>query len=178
MTTSFVETLTKVLQLEQEQSYQDRSVIGGIETFMLRRASELENSPEFPAGKELNSLLAFPYGNASVRKRQIWVSELLKLLNQTNATSLIDISPPKYRSNKNHPKPDIESVEFLFKASTALRGVDTKTAERLGKLGIGNIWDLMFNPPRTYLDFSNVLPINQLNPGTPCTVQGLSLIHI
>jgi len=52
-----------------------------------------------------------------------------------------------------------DSVEYI-------KGVGPETAKKLEKLGIVTIRDLLTNWPRKYDDYSNVLPIGQLQPGT------------
>lgn len=51
---------------------------------------------------------------------------------------------------------------------TKLAGVGPKMAERLSKLGIEKMQDLLFHFPFRYDDFSKVTPISKVGPGTFC----------
>lgn len=49
-----------------------------------------------------------------------------------------------------------------------IKGVGEKRAVLLNKLGINTVYDLVHYFPRTYLDFSNTVPIKDLIPDTVC----------
>lgn len=53
---------------------------------------------------------------------------------------------------------------------TTLKGVGDKLAERLGKLGLVSVQDVLFHLPLRYEDRSRVYPIATLVPGTSATV--------
>ncbi|HEV8479974.1 MAG TPA: DNA helicase RecG, partial [Candidatus Eisenbacteria bacterium] len=53
-----------------------------------------------------------------------------------------------------------------------LPGVGPKRAERLSKLGIGRVEDLLRHVPRDYLDARNIVQIRDLKPGQLATVIG------
>jgi len=55
---------------------------------------------------------------------------------------------------------------------TALKGVGPKSAERLGKLGIDSVQDLLFHLPIRYQDRTRILPIGSLRPGDQAVIQG------
>jgi ATP-dependent DNA helicase RecG len=57
-------------------------------------------------------------------------------------------------------------------AVTALRGVGSKNAERLARLGIESVQDLLFHLPIRYQDRTRVVPIGGLRPGDQAVVQG------
>ncbi|MQG26368.1 MAG: ATP-dependent DNA helicase RecG [SAR202 cluster bacterium] len=172
MTTFLLETLVKILSLETEQEYQDRSVIGGMNTF-LNTAFHPSHIPEqLITDSELASLMKFDYSTASISKRRLWVSTVSNKIQRISKPDSLNISPPK-RTSRTSPKKKMNNNSFsLFNKVTDLKGVDTKTQERLGRLGISNIWDLLFNPPRTLLDYSNLLPISEVRPGEACTILG------
>tara|TARA_B100000029_G_scaffold516817_1_gene635043 strand:+ start:17583 stop:20045 length:2463 start_codon:yes stop_codon:yes gene_type:complete len=168
-----LQTLLKILELEQRQNYQDRSVIGGIEGFLKTNSSLWSSYSDLNADAELQSLLSFPYSNASFAKRQLWVSTITGKIIKQNTPKPINITPPKRTAaprKKNVNKST--SIESLFQPVTVLKGVDSKTQERLNKIGIANVWDLLFNPPRALIDYSLSLPVNEVKPGVPCTIEG------
>ena len=55
---------------------------------------------------------------------------------------------------------------------TSLKGVGPKMAERLEKLGLASVQDLLFHLPLRYEDRTRVYPIAGLMPGIHCAVQG------
>jgi ATP-dependent DNA helicase RecG len=60
----------------------------------------------------------------------------------------------------------------LTEPITKLPGVGQVYQERLGRLGIGMIQDLLFHFPVRFLDFSQLTPIDQLTPGQIKAIQG------
>ena len=54
-----------------------------------------------------------------------------------------------------------------------LRGVGPQVAERLAKLGIWSVEDLLFHLPLRYEDRTRVTPIGALRPGFHATVEGV-----
>lgn len=61
---------------------------------------------------------------------------------------------------------------MLSKPIRYLKGVGPARAERLGKLGISTVSDMLLHLPRTYLDRRNVVSIASLRPGQEATVVG------
>lgn len=55
---------------------------------------------------------------------------------------------------------------------TALRGVGASLAERLGRLGITQVQDLLFLLPLRYEDRTRVSPIGTLSPGVRAVIEG------
>lgn len=55
---------------------------------------------------------------------------------------------------------------------TALKGIASKMAEKLTKLGINSVQDILFHLPLRYEDRSRIYPISQLHSGNFGTIQG------
>ena len=60
----------------------------------------------------------------------------------------------------------------LSQSVTALKGVGAKVAERLEKLGITQIQDLLFHLPLRYQDRTRILPMGSLRPQQEGVVEG------
>ena len=61
-------------------------------------------------------------------------------------------------------------------ALTRLKGVGPKVAERLQKMGISNIQDLLFHLPLRYEDRTRIVPMGSLRLGETAVVQGKVLL--
>lgn len=55
---------------------------------------------------------------------------------------------------------------------TALKGVGASFAEKLARIGIGSVQDLVFHLPIRYSDRTRILPIGSLTPGAHVVVEG------
>ncbi len=56
---------------------------------------------------------------------------------------------------------------------SSLKGVGPRVAERLARLGIRSLQDLLFHLPLRYQDRTHVVPIGALQPGTEAVVEGV-----
>lgn len=57
-------------------------------------------------------------------------------------------------------------------ALTALKGVGKQLAEKLSKLGLNNLQDLLFHLPLRYIDRTRVTPIGALQPNMSAVIEG------
>lgn len=55
---------------------------------------------------------------------------------------------------------------------TALSGVGAAIAEKLSRIGINNVQDLLFHLPMRYEDRTRVTPIADVRPESYCTIEG------
>ncbi|UYN90328.1 MAG: ATP-dependent DNA helicase RecG [Anaerolineales bacterium] len=81
--------------------------------------------------------------------------------------------PPVRRSKPPARRAKIEGEPAALEASTTvLTGVGPVNAERLEKLGIYTLGDMLYHFPRRYDDYSQLLPIRELKFGQVVTVIG------
>ncbi|QYK51648.1 MAG: ATP-dependent DNA helicase RecG [Anaerolineales bacterium] len=83
---------------------------------------------------------------------------------------------PKPAARRNKPPARRAKIEgepaALDASTTVLTGVGPVNAERLEKLGIYTLGDMLYHFPRRYDDYSQLLPIRQLKYGQVVTVIG------
>jgi ATP-dependent DNA helicase RecG len=56
---------------------------------------------------------------------------------------------------------------------TALKGVGAALAEKLAKVGLENLQDVLFHLPLRYQDRTRIVPIGELRPGQDAVVEGI-----
>jgi ATP-dependent DNA helicase RecG len=66
-----------------------------------------------------------------------------------------------------------ERSKRMIEPVTVLKGVGPKLAERLAKIGIRTVTDLLFHLPLRYQDRTRVLPMGSLRPGDEGMVEGV-----
>ena len=187
--TTPIEKLTKILRLEAE-AYQDKAVVGGLARYadtwlqeagaafgseaggwaqdVADRLRAYSNLPDCDVRREalttLSKVLEAPPSHPSPRRK----GEREKV---TSAPS----PPPKARSHREAAtrpaKPAPGRVRTgLDSPVTVLQGVGARQSERLAKLGIQTIRDMLYTFPHRYDDYSQLKPINSLEYGEEVTI--------
>jgi ATP-dependent DNA helicase RecG len=64
-------------------------------------------------------------------------------------------------------------TELAAVAVTALKGVGAALAEKLAKVGLENLQDVLFHLPLRYQDRTRIVPIGALRPGQDAVVEGI-----
>jgi len=177
--TSAFEKLTKILALEQEQGYRNRVVIGGLEKFAPfwreEARQEGEGLEHTRLVEEVVALLqSYPtLEDRGARERA--VDEMLTRLGQKPRR--VKEKPPE-REKAVEPRakqPPVHSTGKrlgLDSPVTTLVGIGPSHAERLERLGVETIRDLLYLFPHRYNDFSSLKTINQLEYGDEVTIIG------
>jgi len=77
---------------------------------------------------------------------------------------------PAFRSQDVFLTLTADSLDQM--AVTALKGVGPKNAERLERLGIHSVQDILFHLPLRYQDRTRIVPIGSLRPGDQAVIEG------
>ncbi|MCP4360086.1 MAG: ATP-dependent DNA helicase RecG [Chloroflexi bacterium] len=189
--------LQQVLDLEAKQGYKNKAVVGGIgqfATFWVGQAREEAVDEQDKALVEQVAEVLSGYGrlpgpearakamqdlNTQLRHRADRVGEPTPPPTKKAAKPKPAVAKPKPQKQKQKPpppKPQPKIVdpdpEGLSQSVTALKGVGPKIGERLAKLGVTTIWDLLYIFPRRYDDYTLMKPINRLEYGEQVTIIG------
>ena len=177
-----LDSFRKILQLEQARNFDNKAVTSGLDDFLARWNAQLRTHLSNTA--DADKLLARPYSRMSPNQRAEWVDTCLSLLNSsptaessTPPPSVIPakagIQPsrkPSPSKQSSPPKPSPPDPDALYKPVTHLRGVDTKTSEKLARLEVHTIRDLLYHFPRYPKDYSHRTKIADLKVGQETTI--------
>ncbi len=221
MSRSFI-SLERVLQLEAQQNYQDKAVVGGIGQFAAYWVGQAREEALDEADQVLVEQVAevlSGYGKLSggearkkavdglvrsldVRRKRLGieaekkaapsVAPKPKAAKDTRAAASVSERKAKAPSPSQKvdlgasksPKPTREErvtepaiqvaadPEGLKQPVSSIKGVGPKIAQKLEKLGIETIYELLYFFPRRYDDYTLMKPINRLDYGEQVTVIG------
>ncbi len=169
MMTTPIEKLTKILRLETEK-HQDRAVVGGLASYADTWIQEAQRAfgPQAAdwiqeIAERLRTYTSLPDA-ASRRKALAALRDAVERGPEPVASS---------RPSSRQPSGARESTLYhaeLDSPITAVRGIGPKRSERLQRLGVHTIRDLLYFLPRRYDDYSQLTPINRLQLGEEVTV--------
>lgn len=180
-----VEKLIKILQLEKNRDFDNRSIFGGFQRFLPHWKNEalIQGMPINKINK-ISELLSI-YSDLNKKDREISVRKILTELELeepkpnkiTESRQIIAEKAEPYLSPKGS-KPEIElsivedySFEkALSNSVTKVPGIGKSRAEALSRLGIESIKDLIYFFPRKHEDFSNLSFIKELNFGEKVSI--------
>ncbi len=172
--------LRKILELERRKGYADTAVVGGLDRFLKNLIQRDNLGPSSPIMQSIMALPTRGYASLSPEERRRWLTQSLRVLAGAVERPTAAPTVQKARTAAFRPKrqPESESIQTaeapssLAKRVTALKGVSTALAGRLGRIGITTIQDLLFFFPRRYNDFASIRPISELVVGEEQTVIG------
>lgn len=177
------ERLQKALAYEAEGAFNDRQ--GKAYRFSeflhlsLSQPSEDLPSSDRTRCQEIAARYA-QYSDLSLAQRQHLVADTRRFVYQTKR-SLEAPPPPNPAPTPASPRqpnttPILERANpsrlTLDLAVTYLKGVGPKNSDRLAKLGIYTVRDLLYYYPRDYLDYAREVNIRDLEPGETVTLMG------
>ncbi len=156
-----IESLRKVLKLEQAKGYSDKAVMGGLDRF-LRNLS--------PPDKKLSRLLSPNYSALDTGARERWIKNLLGQLDsgelRTQPQSETILPLQKYLTTSAKRR-DEQSLDAPI---TSIRGINSSLAGKFGKLGVKTVRDLLYFFPRRHMDYSRRKLISELEVGEEQTI--------
>jgi ATP-dependent DNA helicase RecG len=155
-----IESLRKVLKLEQAKGYSDKAVMGGLDRF-LRNLS--------PPDEKLSRLLSLKYSALDTGARERWIKNILGQLDSGEMRT----QPPEtiLPQQKYMNTPDKHGREQSLDAPiTSIRGINSNLAAKFGKLGVKTVRDLLYFFPRRHIDYSHIKHISELEVGAEQTI--------
>lgn len=180
-----IDKLVNILKLEKETHYQDQAVIGGLgryATTWLKDAQPHFGSQADPWVQEVAERLRTYSRLPDPKTRQEAMSVLMDVLNDKPAAHFS--APPRQEGKPRHRRVSKSSTEPQKQSSSkrdradldspisALHGIGAKRAERLARLDLHTIRDMLYFLPRRYDDYSQLKPINRLQYGEEITIIG------
>jgi ATP-dependent DNA helicase RecG len=172
--------LRKILELERRKGYADTAVVGGLDRFLKNLIQRDTLGPRSPVTESIMLLPTHGYASLSNEERRRWLAQTLQRMSGGAAqpTPVPTIQKARAKASQmRRQRAEIvaertDAKSTLRRPVTVLKGVSTALASRLGRLGIGNVEDLLFFFPHRYNDFASIRPISQLIVGEEQTVIG------
>ena len=178
------QSFKKVLSLEREQGYANKSVVGGLDKLLNRWQQTVSQSS---VEKELfrllqnQQLMGIPYADLSLESRLRWVERAVgcfedaEKIAQTHAKSSQKEQIATALSKKPNPKLSSQKRSSDKKLSpddpiTSLRSINRTASNALARLGVTSIRHLLYLFPRRHNDFTKLAKISSLIPGTEQTI--------
>lgn len=197
MTRSF-QRLQRVLDLEAQQGYQNKAVVGGIRQFVAywvgpareEATDEQDRALIEQVAEVLSEYARMPGPEARATAVRDLMQRLQKRAGQEKTAVKTAVPQPQEKrapaekpgapppptptpAAAKSPPPQVEpDPDGLRQATTVIKGVGPKIAEQLRTLGAETLWDLLYIFPRRYDDYTLMKPINKLVYGEQVTIIG------
>ena len=173
--------LQKALTVEAERGFND--LLGSQYRFSEFLSFSLNQPPPALPSDERLRLQTIAgefsqYGTLSFSQRQHLVAETRRALYQTRQTLESQTEPVAAKPKATRPK-TTSLVEKspklppkLDQSVTYLTGIGAKNSEKLAKLGLLTVRDLLYYYPREHIDYARQVTIRQLVAGATVTIVG------
>ncbi len=175
-----VESLYKVLELEQKKGYADSAVIGGLDKFLRNWSGQALNSITNPRLlKKFRKLHPdnLNYASLTREQRKEWIESLLGFLaevEQAKAEKNVEAEAkpaPLPKKSSSKVKKQAKAVSLSIDSPiTIIKGISTGLSAKFHKLGVKTVRDLLYFFPRRHLDYSQRKTISQLAEGEEETI--------
>ncbi|MBN1855638.1 MAG: ATP-dependent DNA helicase RecG [Dehalococcoidia bacterium] len=170
-----LESLHKILVLETQKGFKDTAVIGGLDAFLSGHLDQQQSWNDARIRRAIQELWRREgsYKALDAAQREHRVQTLLSMV-VTGVESAVSgsanspatdghLSPDETTSQPTTPPtPSRTGTELRGRPVTVLRGISTRTAESLSKLGVATLTDFLYLLPRRYLDYTQARRVGQL----------------
>ena len=167
MHASFIE-LQKFIKLEVKKGFSNKAIVGGFESMIPTwQERSLQAGADTKMVEEIGTLFE-PYPASDVETRKQILRSVLEIIKQPSPEETQEQPNPKQKvppANSYQPK-------AVFAPLTVIQGIGDKMADKLEKLNLHTIYDLLHYYPRRYNDYSHLIPIRDLKPGDEVTISG------
>ncbi len=154
-TSSKLDALIKILRQEQLSGFDDSTVMGGLDRFLHKWATDLK--------RKLGKLPS--YKPMSPSEREKWAATALALLHPDISSRHRD-SPSSKSKPKAKPARKVSSTGLSLDDDVIrLRAVTNANVAKFRRLGLEKIRDMVYLFPRGHNDFANVCKVAELVPG-------------
>ena len=176
-----LEKISKFIQLERSRNYDNKAIFGGLSKIIpVWEKEALKDQLDSKVIQTIVQLIT-EYELAGLERRERIIQTIFSEIQSTVPHHKSTNAPPEKDNHqkttaKDHryiPKLSKENAVGLDAPLTVLTGVGQKSAERLVKLNLSTLGDLLHYYPRRYDDYSQLKTINQLKSGDETTVIGI-----
>ncbi len=156
-------TLRKILELERSKGYGDSAVLGGLDRYLQRWASELPQH-----------VLPASYASLDIGQRVEWVEGMLRSLDRKKVKARSEpVRSTKKVKAQSEPVRSIKKTELnenLDAPIDTIKGLSDKMSPKFRRLGVETVRDMLYFFPRRHIDYSKRKTIAELGIGDEQTV--------
>ncbi len=174
-----IDSLKNVLELERRKGYTDKAVIGGLDRYLHSQAAQIRqsiNKPQLLKGFDELSLASSDYGSYSIYERKRWIAGIFAWLEKAEGATKVTPTLPLPSRERKETGAAVglaqKQREALDSSVTVIKGISTSAEEKLAKLNVRTVRDLLYFFPRRYVDYSQKKPISELTDGEEQTIIG------
>jgi ATP-dependent DNA helicase RecG len=175
-----IESLRKILDLEQKKGYADSVVFGGLDRFLRNWTGQAAASTTSPNHlRRFRQLFKSSYASLTQEQRREWVNSVLAFLDDMGGKSeggaelpAASSIPPSGKNPALRGRKVAASVggRDLDSPITVVPGISSSLATKFGKLGVKTVRDLLYFFPHRHIDYSRLKFISQLAEGEEQTI--------
>ena len=160
---SAARSLYNILRQERARGFNDTAVIGGLDGFLVRHATDLE--------PYLGGIAS--YASLTTEERSEWSLQTVQRMREAAGTDDGPESavPPRRSSNpsksgvQSRKRPSPNRSLKLSDDVTLMKGVWRKVQPRLESIGVNRVGDLVQLFPNRHSDYTKIRKVAQLSPG-------------
>ena len=155
-----LESLFKILIKEQDDNYQDKTVVGGLDLFLQRWSAEL--------GSVIGEFSS--YSILTHEGRISWVSDRFGNIENFLERCSSDKVGSRVKRSKDSSNRKNRTALKLDDDISSLERVTKTNLRHLGRLGVKTVYDLIYLFPHRHNDFANTRKVSELQFGEEQTI--------